>query len=344
MKRDGDKCCVHARVTPETRVTSKAYAVQVTIDEAEEQIESADCQDCVAAPGGCKHVAALLGWLNTMSSTVSVTSTQCYWKKARLSCVPAELKSAKAAALRPKQRKANASQGNHTSGRSFLQDVLQTGSSRNCTGLLFAHFGERNSRRSVRELGIDQLLQLCRVSDDAETLFASSFIAFCTARMSPALCSLVESETRGQSVSSLWHALRFGRVTASNAYSAAHCQATKCTLVSIIVGASRVRDNAAMLRGRTLEPQVLMQVKAELGADVRPSGLVLSPEYPVLGASPDGLMPDGSVVEVKCPASEKAFKKYILTTGDVAARYRAQLQVLMTLTRADRAFFLCCAP
>ena len=92
-------------VTPETRVGAKEYDVHVLIDEQMEAISSALCQDCVAAAGGCKHVGAVLAWLFTKSSEKSVTSTESYWKKSRLSCVPAELKSATAETLRPKRRR-----------------------------------------------------------------------------------------------------------------------------------------------------------------------------------------------------------------------------------------------
>ena len=92
--------------------------------------------------------------------------------------------------------------------------------------------------------------------------------------------------------------MRFGRITASKAYSVTYCQKVGGTVVSSIVGAATLRDSAAMERGRALEPQVLDVVEERLGVLVRRSGLVLSPTYPVFGASPDGLAPDGSVVEI----------------------------------------------
>ena len=47
---------------------------------------------------------------------------------------------------------------------------------------------------------------------------------------------------------------------------------------------------------------------------------------------------------MKCPISDKSFKKYILASGNVASKYRAQLQMLMTLTGAERAFFCVANP
>lgn len=41
------------RICPEHKVRSKNYSVVVEIDEAEENVLEAQCQDCVAAEGKC---------------------------------------------------------------------------------------------------------------------------------------------------------------------------------------------------------------------------------------------------------------------------------------------------
>lgn len=38
--------------------------------------------------------------------------------------------------------------------------------------------------------------------------------------------------------------------------------------------------------------------------------MVLTPEFPVFGASPDGIVGSEAVVEIKCPASPKACKTH----------------------------------
>lgn len=87
IKRLDHQCIVSARVAPEHRVTSTPYRVLVTINETTEKIISAECQDCAASLGGCKHAIALLFWLHRRSEEPSPTEVLCYWKKSKLSNV-----------------------------------------------------------------------------------------------------------------------------------------------------------------------------------------------------------------------------------------------------------------
>jgi hypothetical protein len=59
------------------------------------------------------------------------------------------------------------------------------------------------------------------------------------------------------------------------------------------------------------------------------AGLFLSPDLPVFGASPDGIIGCDAVVESKCPSSEKARKTYISDSGEITSNYNAQVQLQM---------------
>ena len=67
----------------------------------------------------------MAGRLSARSSEVSVTSTESYWKKARLSCGPSILKTAGAEHLRPKKRKVAVADSNSKRGAAFLTSVLE---------------------------------------------------------------------------------------------------------------------------------------------------------------------------------------------------------------------------
>lgn len=55
--------------------------------------------------------------------------------------------------------------------------------------------------------------------------------------------------------------LRYGRITPSKAYDAAHCNVLDWTLTQSMLGASKLRDTEAMKRGRFLESQVLKELE-----------------------------------------------------------------------------------
>jgi exodeoxyribonuclease (lambda-induced) len=55
------------------------------------------------------------------------------------------------------------------------------------------------------------------------------------------------------------------------------------------------------------------------------------------GASPDGLVSDNAVLEIKCPKSTTFFK--LVATGEIDPKYIAQMQMQMLCTGTDKAYF-----
>ncbi|KAB0802565.1 hypothetical protein PPYR_04751 [Photinus pyralis] len=92
IQRSQNVCTIKCRLCPEHRVRQKNYSVVVVIDEVEEKILSADCQDCAAGAGGCKHAVAFVMWLHRRSEEPSPTDVESYWRKSKLAGVGTSLK------------------------------------------------------------------------------------------------------------------------------------------------------------------------------------------------------------------------------------------------------------
>lgn len=60
-------------------------------------------------------------------------------------------------------------------------------------------------------------------------------------------------------------------------------------------------NKPAVQRGVELEPFACMAYEADKGLMVVETGLVMHPSIPGFGASPDGLVGDDGVLEIKCP-------------------------------------------
>ena len=114
--------------------------------------------------------------------------------------------------------------------------------------------------------------------------------------------SAIEEATRKQSCSSLWFEHRKYRITASRF--AEICKATQrrdmAKLCQSIVSSNRI-TTAAVIHGQQFEAHGISSFVEKFGVQVNPVGLVVSQEYPYLGATPDGVVGEECVVEVKCP-------------------------------------------
>lgn len=90
-------------------------------------------------------------------------------------------------------------------------------------------------------------------------------------------------------------------------------------------------QNAAMARGTDLEAEARDAYAFQRGVAVQESGYIASAEIAHCGCSPDGLLGDDGLVEIKCPAS---MQKHLdaLRTGAHAVEYRWQLQHQLMVT------------
>lgn len=153
-------------------------------------------------------------------------------------------------------------------------------------------------------------------------------------------------ETSQQSDSMIWYELRFGRITASILYETAQCQTPKGSLVEKIFSMTSV-DRLEMQRGRALETCVLKIVgeiiqKKYGESRIKKSGLLLRQEYPMLGASPDGIT-DNAVIEIKCPAKEKTVRKYY-NHNKINKKYKAQIHLQMLFSHKKVGYFCIADP
>lgn len=93
-------------------------------------------------------------------------------------------------------------------------------------------------------------------------------------------------------------------------------------------------QNAAMARGSELEGEARDAYSFETGIAIQECGFVQHPTMPYVGCSPDGLIGDSGLVEIKCPAS---MQKHLesLRSGAHAQEYRWQLQHQLMVTGRD---------
>ena len=316
-----DVSVVLGKVTPEHKVKQPPYSVAVQIINSTGEIEFARCYGCAAQMGGCKHAVAFIFWLYRRTVEKAVTEVQCYWTKPRLS---------KVGTLSPVKAKQLVQKSKHQMGPlppqpNFLQQVLQkmdqSGNS-NVTGVVFGMCQATPSNCKAAEMKV-----LCQGCPDV-----SAVCSFLAGKVTAEMVADVCAATRGQSQSPAWYHLRFGRVTASRLYEAAHCKTAAGSLVESMLGYRSTAGSQAMQRGLALEPKVLKSVSKRLGTPITATGLHILPDRPMFAGSPDGLCTLNGVqhvVEVKCPVSVETVEKYVDEAGAIFPKVRAQLQLQM---------------
>jgi hypothetical protein len=93
-----------------------------------------------------------------------------------------------------------------------------------------------------------------------------------------------------------------------------------------------------MERGIRLEKKVLTKVEALQQNKFQRCGLLLSPDFPFFGASPDGINKD-CVLEIKCPFSLKSKLSFINAKNEISAKCVNQIQLQMFLSNRKSCLF-----
>ena len=88
--------------------------------------------------------------------------------------------------------------------------------------------------------------------------------------------------------------------------------------------------NAAMEWGTATEPQARIVYEAEMGVFVNQVSFIDHPTIANYGCSPDGLVGNDGLIEIKCPSSKNHIK--YLNAGKPPAKYVPQMQCQMAVT------------
>ena len=87
--------------------------------------------------------------------------------------------------------------------------------------------------------------------------------------------------------------------------------------------------SAAMERGNELESSARFAYEVETGLEVEQVGFIVHDEYS--GASPDGMIDDDGLMEIKCPG-DKVYFQYLLDKK-IDTKYIAQMQCQLLMSK-----------
>jgi|SRR5215471_4902928 len=138
-----------------------------------------------------------------------------------------------------------------------------------------------------------------------------------------------------------WRRQRLGHVTASRiadviAKTKSGPSASRANYMAALI-AERLTGlpmdnyvNGPMQWGIDVEPEARAAYEFRTDTEVEPCGFVLHPTIAMTGASPDGLVGQNGLVEIKCPLTATHLETML--TGSVAGKYDAQMQWQMACT------------
>lgn len=138
-----------------------------------------------------------------------------------------------------------------------------------------------------------------------------------------------------------WHQARCGRVTASRiadvmartktGYGAGRANYMAELIAERLTGeVAEGYTNAAMQWGSEQEANAINAYEFMRDADVRRVGFVIAPHFDMAGASPDGLVGENGLIEVKCPNTATHIDT--LLSEKIAQKYVDQMQFQMHCT------------
>ena len=187
--------------------------------------------------------------------------------------------------------------------------------------------------------------------------------------ISNAMAAAVEQETRQQSSSKLWFKFRAGRITASRMKQACHTDTAmpSLSLIKMICYPEAYKFvSKATQWGCNHEATACDQYRLHQGSlhqkfTLRQSGLVLHPDWPHLGASPDSIIQceccGPGVLEIKCPFCRKdedvdaitsSSKSCLIASSDGSShldrnhRYYYQVQTQLFICNVEYCDFCVC--
>ena len=94
--------------------------------------------------------------------------------------------------------------------------------------------------------------------------------------------------------------------------------------------------NADMQRGIDLEPEARLEFEFYTNLDVQEVGFIEYNDF--IGVSPDGLIGDDGLIEIKCPNDSIYFK--LLLSNNIKPEYIAQMQMQMYVTDRQYCYFV----
>lgn len=274
-------------------------------------------------------------WLHRKSEHRSLTEVECYWTKPILGTVGTTKKYIEVTEL---CKNGISTTDNLLDNSRFLNCIMTKAKEKQIDNQLSRH-SFTLTEREMYSLSLHQLLIIFLENKGTS---ASDFIQFAASQMKNEFCAKIETETKQQRDSLLWHELRYGRITASTLYEASHCKTKDGSFVQRLLGASKKFDSKEMRRGRDLEKVIIKEIENQINKKLKESDFILRSDFPIFGASPDA-MGDDFVVEVKCPSSEKTVTQYI-SHGNITAKYKAQIHLQMLAAKTKKGLFCVADP
>lgn len=137
-----------------------------------------------------------------------------------------------------------------------------------------------------------------------------------------------------------WRQMRLGKVTASRVadiiartktgYSASRANYLTELVLERVTGIPADRfQSEAMRQGTELEPLARATYEFETDSVVEQIAFATHPDIPMSGASPDGLVGEDGLIEIKCP--QPAAHLDVLLTDTVPAKYITQMMWQMAV-------------
>ena len=152
--------------------------------------------------------------------------------------------------------------------------------------------------------------------------------------------NIIESIEQG---SQEWHELRLGKITASrmadvlsNGKGKAPSKTAETYMMELLAekltGETKpFFENDAMRWGTETEPQARAMYELKSGYDVREAAFIEHNEF--IGVSPDGLVGDNGILEIKCPTTITQIKRAL--TDDYSKDYYTQIQCQLWVAERD---------
>ncbi|PHS61669.1 MAG: exonuclease [Flavobacterium sp.] len=148
--------------------------------------------------------------------------------------------------------------------------------------------------------------------------------------------------------SEAWKAIRLGKVTASkmkdlmsNGRGSSLSKMSETYMMDLIAerltGESKpFFENDAMKWGTETEPQARAMFELREGLEVETVAFIEYDDY--VGMSPDGLIGDDGLIEIKCPNTATQIKRAL--SKDYAADYKDQIQMQLWVSNRKYCYFL----